>query len=84
MGLTLEKNIEVLSVYKGKTKFTFLTNLKVGDILNVSMDVVSPGGFGGRRYATNIVLENARGNSFGASLTEMEKYLSKLEYKELS
>lgn len=83
MGLTLEKNIEITAPYKGKTKFVFLTNLQVGDKLNVSMDVVSPGGFGGRRYATSIVLKNAKGNSFGASLAEMEKYLSKLEYKEL-
>lgn len=88
MSLTLEKNIRAKSQYKGKTKFAFFNSIIPGDSINVSLQVTNPGGFGGRRYATNVYLrkENSvtgKEDTFSCSVTECAKYLNNLEYYEL-
>lgn len=88
MSLTLEKNIRAKSLYKGKTKFNFFNSMLVGDEINISLQVANPGGFGGRRYATNVYLRKqnsvtGKEDNFSCSITEAAKYLNNFEYYEL-
>lgn len=78
----LDNNFVVKSRYRGKSKFGFWTNLKEGDVLNVSLSLKDPGRGANGLYATNLVV-TCNGEKFVDSLTVITKYLSKIDLEQI-
>jgi hypothetical protein len=66
------------------TKFEFWNLLSVGDTVEISLKLESPGRTSRGLYATTIKFKNLRNSAITtASLTESAKYLSKVGYTEI-
>jgi hypothetical protein len=81
--MILKRDIEILEEYKGKSKFEFWHNLKVGDIVTIYMNLKPTGSNRGRIYAPDVYAKNDREGVFGTSINSFQGYLSQIKYKEL-
>lgn len=81
--MRLKATIRILSLYRGKSKFTFWTSLSSGDIVEIAMNFEQTGiGSGYSRYVPNISFTSGK-NYFNSTLNESVNYLSKIEYEEI-
>lgn len=79
MKYSTAKIYEVKAPYSGQSKFVFWNDIQVGDHLLVLVLLTNPGRNNGL-YATSVYVENVRtGQYLLKSITEMEKYLQKID-----
>lgn len=80
--ITLSSNITVIKVYSGKSKFDFWKNLKVGDVIKISLELESTGSNRGISYTPCVRLKNIMTfENFASSLNDIVKYLGKIDYE---
>lgn len=82
--MKLSNRIIITGKYQGRSKFDFFTNLKEGDVIELSIEIepIRRGSHSGL-YATMVKMKNLTSKaSFSASLTETTNYLSKMQYTE--
>ena len=78
--LTLEKKIEVIKPYSGKSKFPFWNDMLTGDIIHIKTSLAKIGD-----YKPIITCNNERtGLWFDIPINAMCNYLSAIEFKELT
>ena len=84
--MNLSNKIKIIEKYSGRSIFHIFNKSEVGDIWEISIRLTSPGSRRGKVYSTDVSLKNISNPEvppFGASLTEMCKYLDKVVYEEL-
>ena len=76
--MKLSGKFSILSKYNGKSKFEFWGNLKLGDVLTVSVILKSEVGGRNGMYSPTINME-CDGKKFSCGFNEAANYLSKVE-----
>lgn len=81
--ISLSSTIIVTKTYSGKSKFDFWKNLKVGDTVEISLELESTGSNRGVSYTPYLSLFNRNNNreEFCDSLNGIVKYLEKIDYE---
>ena len=85
--MILRNYLTVMETYKGTSKFPFWKNIKVGDILEVSMELKPTGHNRGKIYAPDIKVKNLFNNeseTFKDTINSVQKYFEKIKYKDFS
>jgi len=85
LPVSLDTQIIIKSKYKGKSKFDFWKELNVGDTVKLSIGLNPLGRGESGLYATQVELTNEITKlEFKDSINNICKYLSKVDYVELS
>lgn len=70
------------SPYMGKSKFPFWTNIKAGEKLTITLELISLNS-GRRIYSPTYNIKNEKGNTFRCTNGELLNYLEKLVYEQI-
>lgn len=83
--MKLKGRIEVLSKYKGSSKFDFWKNLIPGDYINISLDLKNTGRGRNGLYAPMLVINKEDTNEvFKCSMNELCNYLEKVDHIDIN
>ena len=86
MGIRLSNQITIKEPYAGNSKFPFWKNLKVGDVVTISVDLVKTerGGMGRSYNGLKAVRAHLTCGdlNFNCSMNQLVKYLDSVVYHE--
>ena len=82
--MILKNRVFVTDTYKGKSKFPFFQNIRIGDLLEVSTKIHRIRSGGNGLYATTIFLKNLRTEEvFDTTMNMAAGYLDQIKYNEI-
>ena len=79
--MLLKNTIKISEKYTGNSKFEFWKNLKVGDVIEVSINIERIHSGGNGLYATPISFNNTtQGEIFDTTMNMAVKYINNIKY----